>query len=313
MVTLWRVSFPLLLLSGALITYPSFGATLLVGQNQSYKMPSEAAAVVHDGDHIEIDPGEYYDCAVWRANDLVIEGTAPGVIITDKTCMGKGLFVIAGNNTTVRNLTLTRARVPDKNGAGIRLDGGSLFVDGVKFINNQDGILGGGLVPGSTVTIINSYFEKNGYCEGDTGCAHAIYINNVDLLRVKDSIFINTQVGHSIKSRAVHTEITGCNIGDGPEGTSSYLIDIPNGGTLVVSDNVLEKGPKSQNHGAAIAIGEEGTTHQTTEIVVRNNTFRNDGNYPTALLWNVTATDAQLEGNKLFGRVVPLKGEGRAE
>lgn len=311
MIILPKSGFSLLILAGVLAAHPSSGADLLVGQNQTYKMPSEAAAVAQDGDHIEIQPGEYFDCAVWRPNNLVIEGTGPGVIITDKTCMGKGIFVISGNNTTIRNLTLTRARVPDMNGAGIRLDSGNLVVDEVKFINNQNGILGG--IPGTTVNIINSYFEKNGYCGTGLGCAHAIYINNVDLLRVKELKFVNTQMGHSIKSRALKTEISGCNISDGPEGTSSYLVDIPNGGTLIVSDNILEKGPKSQNHNAAIEIGAEGITHQTQQIVINNNTFINDGDFVTTFLWNVTATEAQLKGNKLSGRVTPLKGDGTVE
>jgi hypothetical protein len=289
-------------------------ATLSVGHNQLYKLPSDAAAVARDGDRVEIEPGEYFDCAVWRANNLLIEGTAPGVVITDKTCIGKGIFIVAGNNTTVRNLTLTRARVADMNGAGIRLDGGDLLVDGVRFIDNQDGILGGGLVPDTSVIIINSYFEKNGYCgEGGGGCAHAIYVNNVNLLRVTKSTFINTQMGHSIKSRALRTEITGCDISDGPEGTSSFLIDVPNGGTLIVRDSTLEKGPKSQNHNAAIEIGVEGVTHPTPEILIFNNTLHNDGDYQTTLLMNATATPALLKGNQLLGRVTALKGDGRVE
>src|SRR5712664_2079782 len=102
----------------------------------------------------------------------------PTQIATAPTCMGKGLFVIEGNNTTVRNLTLTRSRVPDMNGAGIRLDNGSLTVDTVRFIDNQTGILGG--VPGTTVTVLNSDFDRNGTC--GAVCAHAIYIVNVDLV-----------------------------------------------------------------------------------------------------------------------------------
>jgi hypothetical protein len=294
-----------------LITHPGYSATLLVGKNQVYKTPSEAAAAAHDGDHIAIQPGEYMDCAVWRSNNLVIEGIEPNVIITDKTCSGKGIFIVSGNNTTIRNLTLARARVPDMNGAGIRLDGGDLVVDGVNFINNQNGILGG--VPGATVSIINSYFEKNGYCGYDQGCAHAIYINDVDVLRVKNSKFINTQMGHSIKSRALQTEIVGCSISDGSEGTSSYLIDIPNGGTLLISDNIFEKGPKSQNHNAAIEIGAEGVTHPTKEILIRNNTFSNDGDFVTTFFWNVTATRALLNGNKLSGRMTALRGDGIVE
>ena len=72
-------------------------------------------------------------------------------------------------------------------------------------------------------------------------------------------------------------------------------------------DNTLEKGPKSENRKAAIAIGEEGVTHPTPEITITNNNFRNDGNYQTALVWNVTATPATLKGNTLSGSVIPLK------
>ena len=304
--TIAKAHLAILILTEIAIATSSLGATLKVGPSQTYKAPSAAAAVAKNGDHIEIEPGQYFDCAVWGADDLVIEGTGPGVVITDKTCMGKGLFVIEGNNTTVGNLTLTRSRVPDMNGAGIRLDKGSLTVDGVKFIDNQDGILGG--VPGTTVTVRNSDFDRNGVCA--RACAHGMYIENVDLLRVENSRFSNTRQAHSIKSRALRTEVIGCTITDGPDGTSSYLIEAPNGGALIVRDNTLEKGPKSENHKAAIAIGAEGATHPTPEITITNNNFRNDGSYQTALLWNLTATPATLEGNKLSGSVIPLKDDG---
>jgi hypothetical protein len=195
------------------------------------------------------------------------------------------------------------------NGAGIRLDKGSLTVDGVKFVDNQNGILGG--VPGTTVTIRNSDFDRNGICAG--ACAHGIYIGDVDLLRVENSRFSNTRQAHSIKSRAVRTEVVGSTIVDGPEGTSSYLIEAPNGGALIVRDNTLEKGPKSENHKAAIAIGAEGVTRPTPEITVTNNNFRNDGDYETALVWNLTATRATLKGNKLAGSVIPLSGDGSVQ
>src|SRR6185437_4398634 len=184
-----KILSAILLLAGVAASHPSSGATLDVGPTRTYKTPSAAAAVAKNGDHIRIDPGQYFDCAVWHADNLVIEGTGAGVVITDKTCMGKGLFVVEGNNTTIRNLTLTRARVPDANGAGIRLDNGNLTVDGVKFIDNQNGILGG--VPGTTVTIRNSEFDKNGVCE--QACAHAVYVNNVDLVHVENSRFYNTR------------------------------------------------------------------------------------------------------------------------
>ena len=102
----------------------------------------------------------------------------------------------------------------------------------------------------------------------------------------------------------------GCTITDGPDGTSSYLIEAPNGGALIVRDNSLEKGPKSENHKAAIAIGAEGVTHPTPEITLTNNNLRNDGDYETALLWNLTATPATLKGNQFSGSVIPLKDDG---
>jgi len=302
--TVAKAQLAVLILMGISIASPSPGATLKVGPNETYKAPSAAAAVAKNGDRIEIEPGQYFDCAVWNADNLVIEGTGPGVVITDKTCWGKGLFVIEGNNTTVRNLTLTRARVPDNNGAGIRLDKGNLTVNTVKFIDNQTGILGG--VPGTTVTIRNSDFDRN-------GTVHGIYLDNIDLLHVENSRFSSTKQGHSIKSRALRTEVIGCTINDGPDGTSSYLIDVPNGGVITVRDNTLVKGPKAENHTTAIAIGEEGVTHPTPEIMITNNDFRNEGDYQTLLVWNVTATPAILKGNKLSGSVIPLKGDGSVQ
>ena len=78
-------------------------------------------------------------------------------------------------------------------------------------------------------------------------------------------------------------------------------------------DNTLEKGPKSENHTAAIAIGAEGVTNPTPEITVSNNNSRNAGSYQTALVWNLTATPATLKGNKLSGSVIPLKGDGTVQ
>jgi Right handed beta helix region len=285
-------------------------ATLRVGPHEPYKAPSAAAAAAKNGDHVEIDPGRYVDCAVWRANGLVIEGSGPGVVIADKSCAGKGLFIIDGDNTTVRNLTLADARVRDLNGSGIRLEHGNLTVDGVTFIANEMGILGG--FPGATVVVRNSDFIDNnkGGHRCTNWCDHAVYIGAADLLRVEHSRFIGTRQGHSIKSRATRTEVIGCTITDGADGSSSYLIDAPNGGTLIVRDNTLEKGPRSENRTTAIAIGEEGMTQPTPRIVVADNSFRNDGDHETAFVWNRTDTPAQLSGNRVSGPVIPLVGPG---
>jgi Right handed beta helix region len=296
-------------LFGCLLTATAQARTLEVGAGKEYKLPSAAIAAAHDGDHVDIQPGEYFDCAIVKPNRLVIEGIgdAAKVVLTDKTCGGKALLVTVGSDIVVRNLTLTRARVPDRNGAGIRAEGHGLLVEGVRFVNNESGILTTDGV--GTLTVRDSLFDSNGTC-GDY-CAHGIYTGHIDLLRVERSRFVNTHHAHHIKSRSQRTEIIGCTIEDGPEGTASYEIEVANGGGVLIRDNTIEKGPKAENHTGAIMIGTDGVTQPTPEIVVDNNRFRNDGDFHTIFVDNFTATEAVLRGNQFSGAVTPLHGDGR--
>jgi hypothetical protein len=292
------VGFALLFLA-----LPAGARTFEVGPGKQFAQPSQAAAAAQDGDHVVIAPGQYFDCAVWKQNNLTIEGvSAQDTVITDKTCQGKALFVIPGNNVTVRNLTLTRARVPDGNGAAIRAEGRNLVVERVRFMDNQNGILAGDQ-PQSEIIVRNSEFLRN-------GTAHGIYVGRLALLRVEQSTFRETRQGHHVKSRALRTEVLGCDIGDGPTGTASYLIDVPNGGAVLIQNNRFEKGPKAENRSAAISIGAEGVDRPTPEIRVEGNQFSADGAYATVFVVNLTATPAMLRDNHLRGQVRPLRGDG---
>jgi hypothetical protein len=297
----------LFLVIGLAASAPAPAKTLLVGADQELKMPSAAAAIARADDKIIIEPGEYFDCAIWHANRLTIEGKGDGVIITDKACAGKGLFVIDGDDITVRNITFTRGRVPDGNGAGIRAEGANLRIEHSRFINNENGILANPS-PKSTIFIIDSEFSRNGKCEA--ACSHGIYIGEAALLRVERSRFTETKAGHDIKSRAQRTELIDNEITDGEIGTSSYLVELPNGGSLVMTNNVLQKGPNSGNPATAISIGAEGVTHRTAELTISGNKFTNDQNRETVFVRNVTATEAVLTGNTFRGKVVPLVGDG---
>ena len=287
---------------------PAVARTLEVGENREFKLPSEAIRAAKDGDRVVIDPGEYFDCAVVSANNLTIEGAKPdgSAVLTDKVCQGKALLVTAGRDITLRNLTLQRARVPDMNGAGIRAEGTNLTIERVKFVNNQNGILAAGN-PQSTITIRDSEFLRNGYC---SPCAHGVYVNQLKLLRVERTRFADTRQAHHIKSRAARTEVIASEMRDGETGTASYHIDISNGGSLVVRDSTMQKGPKSENHTTAIMIGAEGVNQPTREITIENNTMINTGSYQTFMVVNLTATEAMLKGNRLTGPVQPLRGDG---
>ncbi|GEP60708.1 right-handed parallel beta-helix repeat-containing protein [Reyranella soli] len=300
--------FQLVGLALLFLALPAGARTLEVGAGKQFSQPSQAAAVAQDGDRVVIAPGHYFDCAVWRQNNLTVEGaSAQDTVITDKTCQGKALFVIPGSNVTVRNLTLTRARSPDGNGAGIRAEGRNLLVEKVRFIDNQNGILAADQPQGELI-VRDSEFVRNGTCE--QACAHGIYVNRLALLRVERSAFRETRAGHHVKSRAFRTEILGCDIGDGPTGTASYLVDIPNGGAVVIQNNRLEKGPKTENQSAAISVGAEGVDKPTPEIRVEGNQFSADSAYATIFVVNRTATPALLRGNQLRGQVRPLRGDG---
>lgn len=308
-----RDALPMLLLALAqcampMATGPAVARTLEVGETREFKMPSEAIRAAKDGDRVVIDPGEYFDCAVVSANNLTIEGAKPdaSAVMTDKVCQGKALLVTTGKGITLRNLTLQRARVPDNNGAGIRVEGANLTIERVKFISNQNGILAANN-PESTITIRDSEFLRNGFC---SPCAHGIYVNQVKLLRIERSRFADTRRAHHIKSRALRTEIIGVETRDGDSGTASYHIDIPNGGSVVVRDSTMQKGPQAENRSAMIVIGAEGVSQPTREITIENNTAINTGDYETFMVVNLTATEAMLKGNRLTGPVKPLRGDG---
>jgi len=244
-------------------THGAAGRTLEVGPGHTLKLPSQASLVARDGDTVLIDPGDYDDCAVWRANRLTIAARAPGVVFVGKTCQGKAIFVINGNDVTVRGITFTHAAVADRNGAGIRAQGGNLTVEDSRFIDNEEGILAG-WTAGATIRVTGSEFRGNGTCQA--ACAHGIYVGAIGLLEVDDSRFTDTHEGHDIKSRALRTVLRGNDISDGPSGHASYLVDVPNGGDLLMERNTLSKGPHTDNETTAISIGAASRTMRSETV-----------------------------------------------
>ena len=283
---------------------------LLVGPQRSLHAPSDAAAVARDGDIVRIDPGEYVDCAIWRANQLVLEAPDGEAHMRDRTCAGKAIWVISGADTTVENIAFSGARVPDQNGAGIRAEGRNLTLRHARFFDNENGLLAAP-VAGSTILIEGSTFERNGTCAAN--CAHGIYVNAIARLKIVASTFREQRAGHHIKSAALALEVSGSTIEDGPDGTASYLIDVTSGGEVMIADNDMQKGPKSENWGTAIHIGGEGATEASAAYRISQNRFRSDTPHEVAFVRNQTVAPAVLEGNQLEGTVVALVGPGTVD
>lgn len=292
-----------------------------VGPGRELTSPEQAAAVAKDGDRVVFDPGVYRGCAIWPASHLTIEARRPPAtmnqtvmtqtVVTGPACADRGLFLFAGNDITVRGMTFVHARSTWHTGAGILMEGANLTVENSQFLDNENGILAGG-PPGSVVRIVHDLFRGNGSCLG--ACAHGLYIGKqIARLEVTGCVFLDTHVGHHIKSRARVTVVRDSRIEDGPEGTSSYLIELPNGGDGVIVNNVLRKGANSQNKEVAISLGTEDRSNPTRVLVIRGNHFTSDLPEPVRFVRNFTQTPARLTGNELAGNVIPLDGPGTVD
>jgi hypothetical protein len=249
------------------------GRTLEVGPSKPYATPSAAAAAAQAGDRILIAPGDYRgDVATWRAANLTIcgDGGRARLFADGRNAQGKGIWVIAvpsSATTTIVNVEFRDAKVPDQNGAGIRLEGGNLILRNTGFFDNENGILGG--AGPTAVTIERSEFARNGYGDGQS---HNIYIGNVDRLHVVASWFHEARIGHNLKSRAKENIIENSYFMDGPTGNSSYLLDFPDGGVVFMRGNLLQKGPNADNS-TLVAYGFERNTWTTNTVTLVHNTL----------------------------------------
>lgn len=293
----------------ALIALPASAETLRVGPGERFITPSQAARAAQPGDRVVIAPGVYRDCAVWRAAGLTIEA-APGgeVVITGPICANKALFVIAAPRVTVIGLTFRGAEFAGGNAAGIRAEGGDLRIVRSRFEDNQNGILTHHTMPTARLLIEDSVFLRNGALIRE--CAHGIYAGTWALIAIHRTRFEGTRICHHVKSRALATEIVDSEILDAPPGRASYLVDIPNGGNLLLANTTLRKGPDHGNPTAAVMLGAEGVRHPTTSLRVIGNRFENLMPRGTHFVENRTETPVLVEGNEIRGAVVVLVGPG---
>ncbi|AOW11679.1 hypothetical protein LPB72_19470 [Hydrogenophaga crassostreae] len=250
------------------------GRVLSVGPGKAYAGPRAASLAAMAGDVIKIDAGEYRgDVAFWSADNLTICGVGgqARLYADGQNAGGKAIWVIQGSNITVANIDFHDAKVDDRNGAGIRAEHASGFLRIINsgFYDNENGILAAD--GPTTILIEGSEFARNG-TGLPNGQTHNIYINHIDSVRVSASFFHQAKYGHNFKSRAKETVIENSYLMDGPSGYSSYLVDTPNGGRVVLRGNLLQKGPQAANR-TAIAYGAEGLQAGTNTLLASHNTI----------------------------------------
>ena len=290
---------------------PAMAATLAVGPGKTYATPCKAYAVAKAGDVVEITGNTTYSgdvCAIYASN-LTIRGVncRPRIDAAGKNALGKGTWVVVGSNVTVDNVEMLGAKVPDANGAAIRLEGTNFTLRNAYLHHNENGILTGANAA-SNVLIEYSEFGYNG---GGTGQTHNLYIGKIGSLTFRYNFSHDANVGHNLKSRAQVNTIA-YNRFSSSTGKPSYEIDLPNAGTSYIIGNVIHQ-PAVHSNPNIIAYGEEGASNPGHDLYIVNNTILNDdSSRGNGVLVGSTVTKKILLQNNIYAGTGTLTNQSGA-
>jgi hypothetical protein len=224
---------------------------------------SAAVSTLKPGDELLIAEGIYNTPFTINKNDITLTGVGH-VVFQRGVASGKGFILSKGNNLTINNIECRDITVRDGNGACVRQEGVNLTLNHVFFHSSQEGVLETASQAGM-IRIVNSRFERLGY----NGQAHGVYTNKASVY-IEQSLFIAAKnQGHAIKVRGKKLTIDKSIIVS-LSADDSRLIDMSNGGELLVVNSLLGQGPNSVN-GQVIGYGLEGMSHQLNTIKLIDN------------------------------------------
>lgn len=253
--------------------------------------------MIGTGSVVALLHGTYRECLKLGMDNVTIE--AAGALLQETICDGKAALVVTGQNIVIRNLACEGMTSADKNGACVRLQGGSLTLDGVRFANSENGFLGGR----GDLTIVNSLFQGN----GKAGFAHQVYFNSPHRLTVRNSRFIGAKdQGHGIKTGARETILDGVTI-DGTGGRMSRNIDAFNGGILRITNSTLIKAASDVNR-TIIGYDYEARVNLPDNAIVIENTTIDCGTGATILggLNSLSTAEIVFRNNTVRGNCLDI-------
>ena len=248
-------------------------ALLRVGPSKAIKTIAQASTLARAGATIEVDAGAYAaDVAVWTRDDLTLRAVGGRVRLLAQGAAAeqKGIWVVRAKGMSVEGFDFEGAAVPDRNGAGIRLERGSLFVRDCRFLHNEMGLLTNN-DPSTVLRVENCEFAYNQRPDGHN---HNLYVGRIAELSVKASFFHHAHIGHLLKSRAGVNDIYDNRLTDGEGGSASYELEFPNGGVAHVVGNLIAQSTLTEN-ATLISFGAEGYNWPRNEIHLVNNTLVN--------------------------------------
>ena len=306
-----RLPFAALALTALALTAASSQAqggpayTIAETGRQFARLQDAVDAVGGGSGTIRIGNGRHQECAVQTMGQIAYVAETPGQAIFDGvTCESKAALVLRGTSASVAGLVFTNMRVPDFNGAGIRLEHGNLSVSQSWFRDSQQGILTGA-DPDGSITVDKSTFSRLGTCEGSGGCAHSVYVGDYGAASVTRSRFEAGRGGHYLKSRAAKIAVSGCSFDDSAGRQTNYMIDLPGGATGRIAGNWFVQGPSKENHSAFIALAAEGKANTSAGLVIEANDahFAPNVPWPSVFVADWSGDPIQIGANKLDPRL----------
>lgn len=247
------------------------GPTLKVGPRQAVKSLAAAARQAKNGTLVEVDAGDYIaDVAVWPQHELTLRavGGRVRVIAAGAHVQGKALFVTTGQRQRIEGFDFIGCTVPDRNGAGIRLEAGSLTLVDCVFRDNENGLLSANH-EAITLDIVDCDF---GPIPPRSGLTHNLYVGAIARLSVTGSYFHGGLMGHLLKSRAAVNHILYNRLTDEAGGRASYELEFPNGGVAIVMGNLIMQSASTENP-HLISFGVEGVRGGRQALHLVNNTL----------------------------------------
>lgn len=246
-------------------------SVLQVGPQRIVKTLRHAARVVKPGTVVEVDAGTYVgDVAVWTQPDVTLRtvGGRVRLVANGVAAEGKGIWVVRAPRMRVTGFDFEGARVPDRNGAGIRLDNGSLQVHDCRFLLNEMGLLTNN-DPHTRLEVEGCEF---GFNQRPDGHNHNLYAGRIASLSVTGCYFHHARSGHLLKSRAAINSIRYNRFTDEAGGTASYELEFPDGGLAIVLGNIIGQSADTENR-HMISFGAESYHWRRNALYLAHNTL----------------------------------------
>jgi hypothetical protein len=267
-----RAAFAALALIAALpLSAQGRGGFLVEESGRSFWRLDDAVKSLRGGSGtISVAPGTYPDCAVQEGGLLTIRAMQPGAAIFDGgACEGKATIVARGDSLKVEGLIFQNILVPDRNGAGIRLERGNLEIVNTLFRNSEQGVLTANENVGE-ISVDRSTFSGLGGCPNGM-CSHSLYIGVSAKLSVARSRFDRGTGGHYIKTRSAEVDIRDSSFDDTAGRATNYMIDLSAGAVGTIANNVFVQGRDKENYSAFIAVAPEARDNPSAGLAISGN------------------------------------------